>query len=149
MDKGVMVNQSGVYKATDKANAYGYVSSYVSSVDGDEYTFLLFKLNPDTGDWMGPIPYVAKVVGGAPLNYVTYGFIPPGAGRDAGIELFALIMNITGKEKKGELTNASATAIAGCVIYINPAGGYFAANETLTFKSAKKVPDELLDRIAR
>jgi hypothetical protein len=145
MDKGVMVNESWTDQATDKANAYGYVSS----LDGDEYTFLLFKLNPDTRDWIGPIPYVAKVVGGTPLNYVTYGFIPPGPGREAGIELFALIMNITGKEKKGELTSPSATAIAGCVIYINPAGGYFAANETLTFKSAKKVPDELLGRIAR
>jgi hypothetical protein len=140
-DKGVMVDDLGTEKAVDKIPTYGYVESW----DGVSYNSVIIQFDDETGTWMDPVPYLVKVIGGTPLDYVSYGFIPPGFA--PGVELFALILHCKGKEKNDELKSFSAKSVGGCVIYdLNLDGSmYFAANEALKFKGvpADKVPDEV------
>jgi len=144
-DKGVIVGDLGTGKVVEKVSTYGYVYSW----DGGkmQYTFLLIQFDANSGTWMDAVPYVAQVVGGTPLNYVSYGLIPPGTVPE--IEIFALIINVTAKEKKGVLTNPKVNTVGGCVIYNLDGGLHFAANESLNFKSVpvEKVPIEVLQKI--
>jgi hypothetical protein len=100
---------------------------------------------------MDPVPYIVKVIGGTPLDYVSYGLITPeeADSNELPIEMFALIINIKGKEKNGEIKSGKVTTIGGGVIYDLGANNYFAAGESLKMKTipAEKVPDEVVEAV--
>ena len=145
-DKGLMVDDLGTDKAVEKVPAYGYVADWDDQTK--EYTSLVTHFDDDTGTWSNPATaYIATLVGGTPLDYITYGFVPPGVAD--GIELVALILHFTGKEKNDVLTKAKGKTVGGCVIYSlgdGPSGAmYFSANEVINFNQVPddKVPDDV------
>jgi hypothetical protein len=149
-DKGLMVDDLGTDKAADKINTYAYVQALdIPQNLGDPilFTALLVQFDDESGTWMEPVPYTATVVGGTPLDYVVYGFIPPDT--VPGIEILAIILSINGKEKNGELTKGTVKSVSGTVIYDLGGGMYFSAFESLKLKSIpdSKVPDEVSEKV--
>jgi hypothetical protein len=150
MDKGVIVDDLGTYRVVQKVPTYGYVQCWDGATS--TYTSWLIQFDTESGTWMDAIPYTVQVIGGTPLDYVSYGFIPPGTLPE--IEIFALILSVKGKEKAGVLRNFKASSVGGCVIYNLGAGPngtmYFPANESIKMRgiSADKVPEEVQQKIA-
>lgn len=145
MDKGFIVDDTGTSKSSQKIPTYVYVQCW----DGGQEIFTAWLVQKDahSGAWMGAVPYVVQVINGTPLDFVVYGFIPPGTIPE--IELFALIISFMGKEKDGVLKSAKVKSVGGCVIYNLGGGMHFSANESFKVKwvSANKVPDEVQEKI--
>jgi hypothetical protein len=149
IDKGLVANDTGTGKLQEKLLTYAYVVSW--DPGSQTYTSVLVQ-SDDKGDtWMDPVPYIVKVIGGTPLDYVSYGLITPeeADSNELPIEMFALIINIKGKEKNGEIKSGKVTTIGGGVIYDLGASNYFAAGESLKMKTipAEKVPDEVVEAV--
>jgi len=144
-EKGLMVDEFGTDKAVDKIPTYGYVQSWDEV--NQQFTSLLIQFDDDSNTWMDAVPYVVTVVNGTPLDYVAYGFIPPGTLPE--IEIFALIMSAKGKEKAGVITKGSVKTVGGCIIYNLGDGINFSANESLQMKLIKeeKVPQEVYEKV--
>jgi hypothetical protein len=144
-DKGLFVDDTGTEKESEKLPSYAYVVEWDETTQ--TFSALLIQSEDDGDTWNDPVPYSITVIGGTPLDYVGYGLIPPGAAE--GIELFAIILNIKGKEKNGELKGGKAKSVGGCVVYDFLDGTYFSAGESLSMKVVPedKVPDEVKEAI--
>lgn len=144
-DKGLFVDDTGTEKESDKLPSYAYVEEWDETTQ--TFSALLIQSEDDGDTWNDPVPYSITVIGGTPLDYVGYGLIPPGAAE--GIELFAIILNIKGKEKNGELKGGKAKSVGGCVVYDFLDGTYFSAGESLSMKVVPedKVPNEVKEAL--
>jgi hypothetical protein len=143
-DKGFIGDADGINKANDKTPIYGYVESW----DDPVFTAYITEYDDISKEWKPPVPYFMNVIAGTPLNFVAYGLVSPEMGVE-GIELFAIILNIKGKEKNEAITKVSFKTVGGCVIY-DLDGEYFSANESLLGKGvpAGKVPVEVITVMA-
>jgi hypothetical protein len=143
-DQGFIGDEFGIKKAKDKTRIYGYVQEW------NDPFFIAYITEYDDilKSWKPPVPYYINVIAGTPLNFVAYGLVSPDDGVE-GIELFAIILNIKGKEKNEAITKVSFKTVGACVIY-NLGGEYFSAKETLSGKGvpAGKVPVEVIDVMA-
>ena len=146
IDSGVIVDDLGTSRNVQRDRTYSYVQCW----DEGEgiYTSWLIQFDDESGTWRDAVPYTVYVVNGTPLDYVGYGFIPPGEIPE--IELFALIMHARGWERAGVLTYTMVNSLGGCTIYNLGDGMYFPANESLRLRGVptNRVPDEVLDKIA-
>ena len=141
VDNGLIVDNDGTSKTVEAVPTYGYVVSWDAT--NQQFFSLLIQYNNTTQEWMDAVPYVLKVIGGTPLDYASYSFIPPGSA--PGIEFFAISLNITGQVKNGILKEGTAKSIGGLVIYDNGDGSYFSAEESLHVKVIPewRVPEEI------
>jgi hypothetical protein len=147
-DKGLFVDSSGTYRSVDIVPSYAYVSEWIP--DGTSaigvFNAFLFQYDNLYDEWFS-VPYTFTVIGGTPLDYVSYGFVPPGFGTELGVEIFALSLSVKGKVKNGDLYKAMAKSLGGLAIYNYGDGSYFSANESLKMKliPESKVPQEVID----
>ena len=145
IDKGLVVSTAGTGKLKDKLLTYGYVSDW--DPGSQTYSSLLIQSDDGGKTWMAPVPYVVKVINGTPLDYVSYALIDAAQASSLGlpVEMFALIINIKGKEKNGLINKANIKSVGGCVIYKLGGDIYFAANESLKMNviPESKVPVEV------
>ncbi len=146
-DKGFLVDSTGTYKLSTKTATYAYVQCLDESSGVKIYTAWLVQFDSQSRTWRDAVPYVFQVLNGTPLNYISYGFIPPETA--PGVQLLAAILNIQGKEKNGALTQIKAKSVGACVVYDLGGGVYSAADEVIDMKgiSADKVPVEVQAKI--
>jgi hypothetical protein len=152
-DKGLVVDSSGTYRSVDIVPTYGYVIEWIPGAPGiGVFNAVLFQYDNASDSWVGPVPYTLNVIGGTPLDYVSYGFVGPDDPLAAllGVEIFTISLSVKGKVKNEDLYMGMAKSLGGLVIYDYGDESYFSANESLKMKliPESKVPQEIIDLLS-
>ena len=145
LDRGVLVDGSGTARIADSTSAYGYIQCWDSNQS--IFNIWLVEYDADTGTYRDAVPYNLQVLNGTPLDFVGYGFLPPGTIPE--VEILTVILSFRGYERFGELIAAQLSTVAGCVIYNIGGGSYFAASESLRGRMfpVDRVPDEVQEKL--
>ena len=145
LDRGVLVDDTGTARIADSTNAYGYIQCW----DENQSMFYIWlvEYDADTGTYRDAVPYNLQVINGTPLDFVGYGFLPPGTIPE--VEILTVIMSFKGYERNGDLIAAQIMSVGGCVIYNLGGGMYFSASESIRARMfpASRVPDEVQEKL--